>query len=953
MPTPVDVARQCLAESAASVLDDAVAVAKRRSHAQTTSLHIISALLALPSSTLREACTRTRSSAYAPRLQFRALELCVGVALDRVSVSKSSADEPPVSNSLMAAIKRSQANQRRHPETFHLYQQQLDSNSQNPPSICSVKVEMKHFVMSILDDPIVSRVLGDAGFQTHEIKMAILNPLVLSRFSSTSSRPPPPTMFSNFPFANPSTEKADDNSRRIIEILSKSSRKNPLLIGAYASDAHRNFVDCLKNGGIGVLPKEIDGLSLVSIEHEISEFFRDEKEEAIGLKFKHVDEMVKDCQGPGIILNGGDLKVFVDAESVNAVNHMVLELKKLVIKHGKKLWFICFLGGDGDYKKLVERLPSIQMDLDLHLLPITTGDKCFKSSLLRSFVPLGGFFSMPSENGSLTTTAAKPSRLCNSCNEKYEREASDISKGVSTNSVADKASTSLSSWLQIAERETSKRSLTAEAKIDKSVLDARVMVLKRKWSDICQRLHPCSTSPEDRITKMPSFKDAAGLGPLLLNTPIVSSGRVNTTQTKMPGRDLELNDTVTTNLRLGTLYNPQPSKNYELISSSQVSQSSSWSHHNLEKKPWALLAEKVYWQAEAIQTISQTVSRCRNRNGNIWMSLVGPDKVGKKKIASEAAEIVFSSKEKNFMPLDLDSGDANSAFNSVLDCYYESNCHKLKMGRKMIVDYLAEELRKHPHSVVLLENVDKADFLVQNSLSQAIKTGKFSDSHGRVININNNVFFLQSTSLKATEVAPEYPEDEILQAKNLQMQILVESADGNYPRDFTTNVSVTPIKTIPTHKRKRGGYRSSRSIIDLNLPVEDIDDNTESEDENDDSAWLDKLLGDVDENVVFKPFDFDSLSQKILKDIDTRLKKSVWLEIDREVMVQILAAAWVTDEKNAVEDWIERVLFSGLEEARRRCGVSCDLVMKLVQCDGLSVEGWAAGICLPARINII
>ncbi|KAK8955462.1 hypothetical protein KSP40_PGU017067 [Platanthera guangdongensis] len=33
------------------------------------------------------------------------------------------ADDPSISNSLMAAIKRSQANQRRHPDTFHLYKQ--------------------------------------------------------------------------------------------------------------------------------------------------------------------------------------------------------------------------------------------------------------------------------------------------------------------------------------------------------------------------------------------------------------------------------------------------------------------------------------------------------------------------------------------------------------------------------------------------------------------------------------------------------------------------------------------------------------------------------------------------------------------------------------------------------------------------------------------------------------
>lgn len=79
MPTPVSTARQYLTDEAARVLDEAVNVARRRTHAQTTSLHAVSALLAPPSSLLREACARARSCAYSQRLQFRALELTVGV----------------------------------------------------------------------------------------------------------------------------------------------------------------------------------------------------------------------------------------------------------------------------------------------------------------------------------------------------------------------------------------------------------------------------------------------------------------------------------------------------------------------------------------------------------------------------------------------------------------------------------------------------------------------------------------------------------------------------------------------------------------------------------------------------------------------------------------------------------------------------------------------------------
>ncbi|KAL6516443.1 hypothetical protein OROGR_019748 [Orobanche gracilis] len=1018
MPTPVDIARQFLAEAAADVLDDAVAVAKQRSHAQTTSLHIISALLALPSSTLRETCTRSRGSAYSPRLQFRALELCVDVALDRVSVSKSAGNEPPVSNSLMAAIKRSQANQRRHPETFHLYQQQLSSNSQTCPSISTVKVELKYFVISILDDPIVSRVLGDAGFRTHEIKMAILNPLSMSRFSSTNYRPTP--LFScslgdfelnkptnSFPFSKATTtEKNDENARRIAEIILRSSRRNPLLVGAYASDASKMFINCLKRGEKGVVPKEIDGLIVVSVEHEISEGLNGEM---IRLKFKQVDEMVKDCQGPGIMINSGDLKVFVDVELVNVVNYMVLELKRLLITHSRKLWWIGFMASDGDYKKLVERFPSIEIDWGLQLLPITTAptrDKCFESSLLRSFVPLGGFFSMPPENES----------LCNLCNEKYEREVSHVLKGISTKSVSDKESITLFSWMQC---QTSKRSLAviAEAKEENTVSDGRVVTLKRKWSDICRKLH---SSLKDTTSSVVSLSNARKVTNFLspcnlqkssmpkqdIPTPISLCGHVNA-EAKIPVQGLELNMSlpatffpVTTNLRLGTLHDSDegwtripevreynmPIQRSELsrsneISPGQVSQSSSSRSHHLEKKsPWTVLAEKIYWQMEAIQTISQTVLLCRNgngnRNGSLWLGFTGPDRVGKRKVASGVAEIVFGT-EENFLSWDLKSQDAIS---SVVD-FCDSKCRKLNSGRKMIVDYFAEELSKHRHSVVLLENVDKADFLVRDSLLRAIKTGKFPDSHGREININNNVFVLASTAQKATEhlffgeVASEFPEDKILEAKNLQMRILVGSSDRNSRRsnNTTRNVTVMPSTLIYNHctfnkrtlsstdltraEMSKRACPLSRSTIDLNLPVEDMEDRENDKSDSEDSeVWLKQLFEHVDGNVVFKPFDFDSLSLKILMEIDGRLKKlagaTVWLEIDQQVMLQILAAVWLTDGEKALEDWIEQVLCLSIEEAHQRCNFTCDVVMKLVPCDGLVVDVQAAGLRLPARIGL-
>ena len=76
----------------------------------------------------------------------------------------------------------------------------------------------------------------------------------------------------------------------------------------------------------------------------------------------------------------------------------------------------------------------------------------------------------------------------------------------------------------------------------------------------------------------------------------------------------------------------------------------------------------------------------------------------------------------------------------------------IKFRGKTLVDCLAKELTKKPLSIAFLENVDKADLLAQNSLSQAIRTSKLSDSHGREISINNT----KSQSTYASDTMRKY-----------------------------------------------------------------------------------------------------------------------------------------------------------------------------------------------------
>lgn len=398
MPTPVATARQCLTPEAEQALDEAVAVARRRGHAQTTSFHLVSSLLSLPSSTLREACSRTRNNAYSTRIQFKALDLCLGGSLDRLPSSNNRVEEPPVSNSLMAAIKRSQANQRRQPESIHFYQhqhqqpeQQQFLSSSSSSSVSVVRVELKTLILSILDDPMVSRVFGESGFRSSEMKIALLRPVHNQLFRYSRYKGPPMFLcnlygdselrrrgfnFSYTGFSGVSDE--EDNCRRIGEIMSRGDgRRNPLLVGVRGYDALRSFLEMVQGRrGRTVLPVELSGLGVVCIENEVLKFVSGNcEEELLKLRFQEIDKMVENCIGPGVVVNFGDLKAMDtdgDASSADALRLVVCELARLLEIHGRKVWLIGAAARYETYLKFLNMFPSVEKDLELQLLPMTT-----------------------------------------------------------------------------------------------------------------------------------------------------------------------------------------------------------------------------------------------------------------------------------------------------------------------------------------------------------------------------------------------------------------------------------------------------------------------------------------------------------------------------------------------------------------------------------------------------
>lgn len=152
--------QHALTTEAATLVKQAVTLAKRRGHSQVTPLHVANTMLTSATGLLRTACLQSHSHP----LQCKALELCFNVALNRLPAAAPShvlgthLQNPSISNALVAAFKRAQAHQRRG----------SIENQQQP--ILAVKIELEQLIISILDDPSVSRVMKEAGFSSSQVK---------------------------------------------------------------------------------------------------------------------------------------------------------------------------------------------------------------------------------------------------------------------------------------------------------------------------------------------------------------------------------------------------------------------------------------------------------------------------------------------------------------------------------------------------------------------------------------------------------------------------------------------------------------------------------------------------------------------------------------------------------------------------------------------------------------
>lgn len=178
---------------------------------------------------------------------------------------------------------------------------------------------------------------------------------------------------------------------------------------------------------------------------------------------------------------------------------------------------------------------------------------------------------------------------------------------------------------------------------------------------------------------------------------------------------------------------------------SKLTETESARLQNLEE----LLHKRVIGQNRAVEAVSKAIRRARaglksdNRPIGSFIFL-GPTGVGKTELTKALAEAMFDN-ENSIIRLDM---------SEFMEAHSVSKLIGAPPGYVGFDDggQLTERVRRHPYSVVLFDEIEKAHPDVFNALLQILDDGRLTDSQGRTVSFKNTIIIMTS-NVGATDAA--------------------------------------------------------------------------------------------------------------------------------------------------------------------------------------------------------
>ena len=165
------------------------------------------------------------------------------------------------------------------------------------------------------------------------------------------------------------------------------------------------------------------------------------------------------------------------------------------------------------------------------------------------------------------------------------------------------------------------------------------------------------------------------------------------------------------------------------------------------------LGKRVIGQKEAIQAVSDAVRRSRagisdpNRPTGSFLFL-GPTGVGKTELAKALADFLFDD-EKAMVRIDMSEYMEKASVSRLIGAApgyigYEEG------------GQLTEAVRRRPYSVVLFDEVEKANPEVFDVLLQVLDDGRLTDGQGRTVDFKNTILIMTSNLARSSSSIPTW-----------------------------------------------------------------------------------------------------------------------------------------------------------------------------------------------------